>query len=675
MTTAGIDLKGISGPGLTLPSRPLEEVERGQLRPWPTVAAVKSAVYRARFAVILTVMCVSFAFIYPLAYLIRFEGSVPSEYLAIALASLPLLVVIKAAAFLGMGSHRGGWCFPTLSDMITLVEASTLAAVALTLARYVPWARYRIPISVILIDWAGTILLLGGLRGSMRLFREHYFPMLAARRFRRVLVVDDASEVGLALVRAIHSKTQPGMRVVGILAFDRSKWGRTQDGVSVVGPPEDLERHAARLRADLVLIPSPAIDAQKIRSVVANCNALKIKVQVVPGFTSLLSGDVVVQPRDVDINDLLCREPVRLDTGSVRDLLGGRVVLVTGAAGSIGSEICRQTLAFKPEILVLLDHSENGLFFVEREIRELSPGTKIIPCIASITGAERLEAIFSGYRPSVVFHAAAHKHVPMMEANPGEAVRNNVMGTQTLVDSAVRSGVEVFVMISTDKAVNPTSVMGATKRAAEMYVQSLSPTTATRLVTVRFGNVLCSNGSVVPIFKEQIRRGGPVTVTHPEMTRFFMTIPEATQLVLHAGSLGRGGEIFVLDMGRPVKVVDLARDLIRLSGMREGREIDIVFTGLRPGEKLYEELYAVGEESLPTPHPKIFRAMHRECPLNHVRARIQKLATAVNDGNEAEVIDLLKKLVPEYRRERAEAPRAEAKLNGQPKALTVAEHV
>jgi FlaA1/EpsC-like NDP-sugar epimerase len=639
-----------------------------------TLVRIETALLRVRDVVVLSTLCLSFAVIYPVAYLIRFEGAVPPQALSLALATLPLVVVIKLVIFLGMGSHRGGWCYPTFSDLITLAEAATLAAATLVVVGNVPRAGLRIPYSVILMDWAATILLLGGLRGSVRLFREHYYPIIANRHFRRALVIGDASDAGLALVRAIHSKPHPDMRVVGILAYDRSKWGRTRDGVKVLGSPDDIQRHAARFRAEVVLIPTPAIPSHQIRSVVAACGALNVKVQVVPGFDSLLSGDLVVQPRDVDINDLLCREPVRLDTGPIGDWLKGQVVLVTGAAGSIGSEICRQSLTCGPKTLILLDNSENGLFLMERELLEMAKMTRIIPFIASITDARRLQTVFTRYRPSVVFHAAAHKHVPMMEANPGEAVRNNVLGTRTLVDSSVRSGVEVFVMISTDKVVNPTSVMGVSKRVAEMYVQALSSSVATRLVTVRFGNVLGSNGSVVPIFKEQIRRRGLVTVTHPEMTRYFMTIPEATQLVLQAGALGQGGEIFVLDMGKPVKVVDLARDLIRLSGLTEGREIEIVFTGLRPGEKLHEELYDRSEERLPTPHPKIFRAMHRPCAMYHLLIQFERMAQAVDESDDEVIIGLLKDLVPEYCPGCRRSQGAEVEDNGRPEELAAIQH-
>jgi FlaA1/EpsC-like NDP-sugar epimerase len=441
------------------------------------------------------------------------------------------------------------------------------------------------------------------------------------------------------------------MKVLGFLdEYGAKMRGRVLGGIPVLGTPDEVRQHAERRGVRTVLVPTPAVSPSVVRTLVEACSGSDVGVQIIPGFDTLVSGCYELRPRDVDINDLLCREPVRLDDRSVASYIAGRTVLVTGAAGSIGSELCRQILAFEPRRLVLLDHSENGLFYAERELRERAGAIEVVAAVASITDGGRLRALLQEYRPEAVFHAAAHKHVPMMETNPGEAVKNNVLGTRTLVNEVVRAGVEVFVMISTDKAVNPTSVMGACKRAAEMYVQSLSRQTATRLVTVRFGNVLGSNGSVVPLFKEQIRRGGPVTVTHPDMTRYFMTIPEATQLVLQAGGLGRGGEIFVLDMGDPVRVLDMARDLIRLTGLTEGegRDIQITFTGLRPGEKLYEELYDDDEQRLPTPHPKIFCAQHRPADGEEIARRLAHLK-AVADGPAEAVLAALATLVPEYR--------------------------
>ncbi len=372
----------------------------------------------------------------------------------------------------------------------------------------------------------------------------------------------------------------------------------------------------------------------ELRRLVDDCAEAGLTLKVIPALEELVTGTYSVQLRDVNINDLLRREPVVLNSDAISTLVAGRTVMVTGAGGSIGSEICRQVLKFRPRKLLLVERAENSLFLVEQEFNLLRLDTTIIPCIADITDRQRLEQVFRQHRPEIVFHAAAHKHVPMMEYNPGEAIKNNVGGTQQLAEVADEFAVQEFVMISTDKAVNPTSVMGVSKHLAERFVHAFSEVATTKFVVVRFGNVLASNGSVVPIFQEQIRRGGPITVTHPEIERFFMTIPEASQLVLQAAAMGNGGEIFVLDMGQSVKIVALARDLIRLSGLQPD-DIEIVFTGLRPGEKLYEELYFEDEERQPTPHPKVFVAYHRPYTLAQVRQSISDLVEAVHADPQA----------------------------------------
>lgn len=632
---------------------------------WPRFAHLLNVVLRHRVPILILFHLLAFAGIYLLSYLLRFDGNVPPSAMLLAWETLPLIVTLKLAVFLVMGSHRGWWQYASFADLIALFEAATFGMIAILVTDMLFWTEFQVPRSIIVMDWAGTLLIVGGIRGSTRLFRERYYPMLSAQSAKRVLVVG-AGESGVALARAIQSQAGLGMQVVGFVETDPMLFGRKLAGIKVVGSREKVALLAARHKVGTVLVPTPTVSIPELRALVADCTSAGLKIQVVPGFHALLDGSLSIRPRDVDIHDLLCREPVRLDGESIGRLIRGRVVLVTGAAGSIGSEICRQALAFRPERLVMLDHNENGLFFLERELAPLvaGSGTEIVVRVADITDAHRVRTQFERYRPAIVFHAAAHKHVPMMEANPGEAVKNNTFGTRTVADEAVRAGVEAFVMISTDKAVNPTSVMGATKRLAEMYVQSLSATSSTRLVTVRFGNVLGSNGSVIPVFKQQIARGGPVTVTHPSMTRYFMTISEATQLVLQAAALGRGGEIFVLDMGEPVRVHDLARDLIRLSGLREGQDIEIVFSGLRPGEKLYEELYEEAEARLATPHPKIFSAQHRPCAPDRLKAQFDALARSVA-GSSDDVIALLKQLVPGY----GTSPRAELHEGGSESAL------
>ncbi|MBV8310008.1 MAG: polysaccharide biosynthesis protein [Planctomycetaceae bacterium] len=604
-------------------------------------------VSKHRLVILIVLHALVLASIYWLCYVIRFDGAIPPAYLRVVVTTLPLVVVLKMVILLKMGSLRGLWRQFTFADMTALAGSTALGSIALTSVDLLNHNWLPVPHSIIVMDCAGTLLVLGGLRGSLRFFRENYYPMVMAQSQERVLIVG-AGSAGETVAHTIRGQPQLGMKVVGFLDPDQATHGWTLGGVKVLGPPEAIGHHAGRLGIRTILVPATAFPGQRLRALASTCSTLGVKVKVIPPLATLLNGAVDIRPRDVDIHDLLCREPVHLDSESIGRFLHDRVVLVTGAAGSIGSEICRQVLAFRPGQLILLDHSENGLFFLERELQALAPEADIIPCVTSITDAARLRAVFVRHSPEVVFHAAAHKHVPMMEANPGEAVKNNVFGTRTLVDEAIDSGVEAFVMISTDKAVNPACVMGACKRLAEMYVQTRSEQTSARLVTVRFGNVLGSSGSVVPLFKEQIRQGGPVTVTHPEMTRYFMLIPEAAQLVLEAGAFGRGGEIFVLDMGEPVGIPDLARDLIRLSGLREDEDIEITFTGLRPGEKLHEELYDRGEEALPTPHPKIFLARHRPCEPEPLQDQLAELARRL-DGPADEVVAALQRLVPEYR--------------------------
>jgi FlaA1/EpsC-like NDP-sugar epimerase len=611
---------------------------------------------RSRVALVLLVNALGFLLIYLSAFVIRFDGSVPARFWGMAIASLPLVLSMKLLAVVATGSHRGWWRYATFADLVKIAEAATLGSVTLALIALSLGAVFSIPLSILVMDWAGVLLVFCANRAATRLFLEYgrtWIPDWIRPR-QRVLVVG-AGEAGEALVRKLHVSSRLGMRVVGFLDHDRRTLGRTLAGLPVLGTPDDVKRLAQRHKIATVLVPAGALPTRTIRGLIVECSTIGVKVQVVPGFDALISGGLTVQPRDVDLHDLLCRPPVELDTQSLRSFLEGRAVLVTGASGSIGSVICRQVMAYHPRRIIVVDHNENGVFYLERELGAIAGNCEVIPFVASVSDSFRLRSAFMRYRPDVVLHAAAHKHVPMMEANPGEAVKNNVFATRTLVEEALRWNVDALVMISTDKAVNPTSVMGSSKRLAEMVVQSLSGLTTTRLVTVRFGNVLGSTGSV-PIFKEQIRAGGPITVTHPDMTRFFMTIPEAAQLVLQAGAFGTSGDIFVLDMGEPVKVVDLARDLIRLSGLEEGREIDIVFTGLRPGEKLFEELYNDAETRLPTPHPKIFRARHRETSSQQLWESLNGLA-AVVDGSPDEVIAALQAAIPEYQPNRPKLPR------------------
>ncbi|MFM8802523.1 MAG: polysaccharide biosynthesis protein, partial [Planctomycetia bacterium] len=445
------------------------------------------------------------------------------------------------------------------------------------------------PRSVIVLDWAGTVLAIGGIRALWRSIREELRPIFTSRPIRTALIVG-ADEAGELLARTLMSATNSQYFVAGFLDDDPGLLQNRVAGLEVLNVIDAASSEVERRRIDEVMVRSGSLTGRRFRQLLDECVQAGAQVKVMPGIDELLNGNGTpshVNPRPVEIKDLLRREPVKLDTAAVRQLIEGRTVLVTGAGGSIGSEICRQVLRFKPRKLLLVERAENSLFLLEQEFCRYDPRPAFEPLIADVTDEARMDQIMAAHRPEVIFHAAAHKHVPMMEWNPAEAIKNNCIGTQMLARLADRHEVQAFVMISTDKAVNPTSVMGCSKLVAEKFVQALSAESKTKFLVVRFGNVLASNGSVVPIFQEQIRHGGPITITHPEIARYFMLIPEASQLVLQAAAMGAGGEIFVLDMGESVKIVDLARDLISLSGLGE-EDIEIIFTGLRPGEKLYE---------------------------------------------------------------------------------------
>jgi FlaA1/EpsC-like NDP-sugar epimerase len=500
---------------------------------------------------------------------------------------------------------------------------------------------------VLMLDMFTTIMLLSGVRMAVRLYHEEFFSEHRGTA-RRFLIVG-AGNAGEALLREMMRRKDSQYEVVGFVDDDPVKQGMEIHGIPVLGTVDNLPQICNKQNIDEIAIAIPTATRNQLRRVVQVCQGTKIRFSTVPSLTDIAEGKLQVsQMRDVEINDLLGREVVNLDMEKIRHFLNDKVILVTGAGGSIGSEMCRQVCAFKPRQLLLVEQAENPLFFIERELQKSFPRAPLESIIADITDKYRVEQILSRYRPHVVIHAAAHKHVPLMEQNPGEAIKNNINGTRTVANAADAFGAECFVMISTDKAVNPTSIMGSSKRVAEMYIQDLNKTSKTHFVTVRFGNVLGSNGSVIPIFKQQIAAGGPVTITHPEMRRYFMTIPEASQLVLQAAAMGQGGEIFVLDMGDPVKIVDLAMELITLSGFRPGEDIEIEFTGLRPGEKLFEELSIEGEDMAATQHPKI--AVWKNLPKDRqtVRAGIEKLLEVAGTQDRLQIIRVLKELVPNF---------------------------
>ena len=572
---------------------------------------------------------------------------------------LLFFLAIKLPVFGFFKQYRGWWRYVSISDLLGILRAalvSTLIIVAIwfVVMLRIPAVRHALPTSiadvsqgVFMADLFGTILLPAGLRMIIRLYHEE-FRTVEGRRLKRFLIVG-AGNAGEALLREIHRMPVIDYDVVGFIDDEPLKQGINIHGIPVLGTVDELPTICKERNIEEIAIAMPSASRQQLRHVIQVCEGTKIRFRTVPSITDIASGKLrVSQIRDVDINDLLGREVVQLDLDLIEAFARSKTILVTGAGGSIGSEMCRQICQFGPQSLLLVEQAENPLFYVERDLRRQFPDIPLRPIICDITDRSRVEEIFNRHQPQIVIHAAAHKHVPLMELNPGEAIKNNVLGTQVVADAAHKSGATHFVMISTDKAVNPTSIMGSSKRIAEMYIQDLSRTSKTQFITVRFGNVLASEGSVVPIFKKQIAEGGPVTVTHPEMKRYFMTIPEASQLVLQAATMGKGGEIFVLDMGEPVKIVDLANMLITLSGFRPGEDIEIVFTGPRPGEKLFEELRIEGEGMQRTRHPKI--GIWKNIPMDRdkLRTGIGELLAIASRGDANATASKIKELVPEY---------------------------
>ena len=577
-----------------------------------------------------------------------------SQYMKILL----YFVVVKILVFGSFRQFQGWWRYVGISDLLAIVKASLVSTLILVVLWFgllytEPLRKYMRDFTtfsqaVFILDMFATIVLLGGLRMAVRLYHEE-FRTEQAGKLKRFLIIG-AGNAGEALLRELHRMPVEQYDVIGFVDDDPAKQGVSIHGIRVLGRVDELPKVCEKESIDEIAIAMPSATAKQLRKVVQICEGAKVRFCTVPSVADIASGRYrVSQIRDVDINDLLGREAIQLDLDRIEEYLKDKVILVTGAGGSIGSEMCRQVCNFAPKCLLLLEQAENALFFIERELRKGFPQVAMEPIICDITDKKRVEQIFERFRPEVVIHAAAHKHVPLMENNPGEAIKNNVNGTKNVADAADKYGAGNFVMISTDKAVNPTSIMGSSKRVAEMYIQDLDRTSKTSFVTVRFGNVLGSNGSVVPIFKSQIAVGGPVTVTHPDMRRYFMTIPEASQLVLQAASMGNGGEIFVLDMGEPVKIVDLAKELITLSGFRPGEDIEIIFTGTRPGEKLFEELSIKGEDMVQTCHSKI-GVWQRNTPLNRetLYEKISNLVATADTQDYKQIVAQIKQLVPEF---------------------------
>ncbi len=579
------------------------------------------------------------------AYMLRFNFDLPQNYQSEMWRTLIWIVPLQSAIFWYMGLYRGIWRYASVADLRRIVMAVLLAATLIPLVLWMFRINAVVPRSVLIIDPILLLLAMGGNRLIYRLWKEQGLFRTIQLQGSPVIVLG-AGEAGVGLSKELLRSRE--WHQVGFLDDDADKRGRVLNGFKVLGKLESLPHWAERFGVTQVIVALPSATHQVRKHAIELASLNGIKVLTVPSFDDLLSGKIEIsQLRAVELDDLLGRDPVQLDDAGLHEQLSNKVVLVTGAGGSIGSELCRQVARFLPKKLVLFEAGEFALYNIEQELKIKFPQNDVVYLAGDVRDDVRLEQVFGEFKPSVVFHAAAYKHVPLMERhNAWQAVRNNVFGTWRVASCAQKYGAEKFVLISTDKAVNPTNVMGTTKRLAEIVCQGLQRTDGTRFVIVRFGNVLGSNGSVIPKFREQISKGGPITVTHPEITRYFMSIPEAAQLVMQAGYMGKGGEIFVLNMGEPVKIVDLAKDLIRLSGLSE-EDIKIEFTGLRPGEKLYEELLADTEHTLTTPHPKLRIAQARVVSTDELQTMLNWASSAATVSDE-DVRQQMRQWVPEY---------------------------
>lgn len=576
-----------------------------------------------------------------MALLIRFEGIIDSYYVERLLALIPMVLFVRLTSFYGFGLYHRLWRYASVNELLGIIGAVTLSSLIIWI--FAAGLSSDLPKSIHWLSWFLTIIFIGMNRLCIRVIKN--FRRRVPGNYSRVLIIG-AGDAGAMIAREIKHRYYHSKEIIGFIDDDSYKQKKMIYGEKVIGSRQDIRRIVTEQRITEIIIAMPSVGGKSVREILSECKQTSCSVKILPGMYELIDGKVTIQQlRDIDLEDLLRREPVQLDLNEIAAYIKGKRVLVTGAGGSIGSELCRQIAKLSPGKLILLGKGENSIYEIDRELTGKFPKLDITPVIADIRDCERIKRIFTKHKPQAVFHAAAHKHVPLMERQPEEAIRNNIFGTKNIAEAADRVSTDVFVMVSTDKAVNPTSIMGVTKRVAELVIQNMSKISDTKFVAVRFGNVLGSRGSVIPLFKKQIAAGGPITITHPDMKRYFMTIPEATQLVLQAGAMAKGGEVFVLDMGEPVKIVDLACDLIELSGLVPHGDIKIEYTGIRPGEKLFEELLTVEEGTNATKHEKIYVANIKAMDEGKLQ---QGLVALRQDMDEGDVVNVLKKLVPTY---------------------------
>jgi FlaA1/EpsC-like NDP-sugar epimerase len=580
-----------------------------------------------------------------LPYAMHFQGKIPPEYMTQYLLYSTTTTIISIACMYLLKQYKQMWQYASVGELVSMLRTIILACVLSYLVMQLAGGK-TVPVYIFVGSLETIILFMVGTRFTWRIAKSYY---IRKQHTQKNALIIGAGDCGTLIAKEMQFSRTSSLRPVGFIDDNVLKHNLVINGIPVLGSREKIPDFVERYSVEEIIIALPSLTRKEISEIIQLCKMTKAKLKIIPRITDLIHGRITMKEiRDVGVEDLLGRDTIAVDLRGIANYVEAQTVLITGAGGSIGSELCRQIAPFAPESLILLGHGENSIYTIDMELRQSYPQLRLETIIADIKDRNRMEEVFGQHQPKVVFHAGAHKHVPLMEKNPAEAVKNNVFGTKNLAECADKYGVERFVLISTDKAVNPTSVMGTTKRITEMIIHSLNKNSQTKYAAVRFGNVLGSRGSVIPRFKEQIAKGGPVTVTHPEMIRFFMTIPEAVQLVIQAGALVEGGETFVLDMGKPVKIVDLAKDLIRFSGFEPNIDIEIAFTGIRPGEKLYEELLTDEEGLSSTKHNRIF--ISRAASMNHTQLdfEIKRLEKVVTEGDAA-VREMLRLIVPTYR--------------------------
>ena len=609
--------------------------------------------YRRILIVVVQILLINFSYIF--AYALRFDLEIPSDQVKIIFKTLPLLVLVRICFFYYYGLFKGWWQYVDMHDLFDIIKAISFSSFTFLVGMVFLFNLRAFPRSVFIIDWFLLIILTGGIRFALRLVRERSFS-LPEKDLKNILIVG-AGGAGETIVREMKKDSKLNMEPIGFIDDNPQKKGIKIQGVQVLGNRKDLPKILEKRKVDELIVAIHNVTEDDLKDILETCHYYKVKFKRIPAFRNLLDGSIdISQIREVKLEDLLFRDVVDFrkeeNAVSVKEEIAGKTVMVTGAGGSIGSELSRQIATLNSENLILLERDESKLHDIYGELSQNYPQPKITPLVRDILNRERLELVFKDFSPQIIYHAAAYKQVPEMEKNPLEAIENNIFGTRGVARLAIKYKAEKFIQVSTDKAVNPTSVMGATKRAVELYLSSMDQSGNTSFVTVRFGNVLGSVGSVIPLFKKQISDGGPITVTHPEIERYFMTIPEAVYLVILAGALGRGGDIFVLEMGKQVKVLDVATNLIKLSGLEPEKDIKIVYIGLRPGEKLSEELFSPGIERIVATSIEKINLINlkgnKRPEFIQIEKKIDQFAELIPRGDKKQALQVLKAIVPEY---------------------------